>query len=86
MKPKKELESLDLEILNLNSELERVLASLKEMKAKQNKNSAIKEEAIKFIDKTEKLIQLAEAGKLKISPEEKDKLTKALSNIVKIFK
>jgi hypothetical protein len=56
------------------------------MKAKQNKNSAIKEEAIKFIDKTEKLIQLAEAGKLKISPEEKDKLTKALSNIVKIFK
>jgi len=86
MKPKKELESLDLEILNLNSELERVLASLNEMKAKQNKNSAIKEEAIKFIDKTEKLIQLAEAGKLKISPEEKDKLTKALSNIVKIFK
>jgi Asp-tRNA(Asn)/Glu-tRNA(Gln) amidotransferase C subunit len=86
MKPKKKLESLDLEILNLNSELERVMASLQEMKAKQNKNSAIKDEAIKFIDKTEKLIQLAEAGKLKISPEEKDKLTKALSNIVKIFK
>jgi Asp-tRNA(Asn)/Glu-tRNA(Gln) amidotransferase C subunit len=86
MKPKKKLESLDLEISNLNSELERVLASLKEMKAKQNKNSSIKDEAIKFIDKTEKLIQLAEAGKLKISPEEKDKLTKALSNIVKIFK
>jgi|MesohylFT_1024984.scaffolds.fasta_scaffold234701_1 Asp-tRNA(Asn)/Glu-tRNA(Gln) amidotransferase C subunit len=86
MKPKKKLESLDLEISNLNSELERVLASLKEMKAKQIKNSSIKDEAIKFIDKTEKLIQLAEAGKLKISPEEKDKLTKALSNIVKIFK
>jgi len=86
MKPKKKLESLDLEILTLNSELERVMVSLKEMKAKQNKNSAIKEEAIKFIDKTEKLILLAEAGKLKISPEEKDKLKKALSNIVKIFK
>ena len=86
MKSNKKLESLDLEIINLNSELERVMVSLKEMKAKQNKNSAIKEEAIKFIDKTEKLIQLAEAGKLKISPEEKDKLTKALSNIVKIFK
>jgi hypothetical protein len=86
MKPKKKLESLDLEILTLNSELERVMASLKEMRAKQNKNSAIKEEAIKFIDKTEKLIQLAEAGKLKISTEEKDKLSKALSNIVKIFK
>jgi hypothetical protein len=86
MKSNKKLESLDLEIINLNSELERVMASLKEMKTKQNKNSAIKDEAIKFIDKTEKLIQLAEAGKLKISPEEKDKLTKALSNIVKIFK
>ena len=86
MKSNKKLESLDLEIINLNSELDRVMASLKEMKTKQNKNSAIKDEAIKFIDKTEKLIQLAEAGKLKISPEEKDKLTKALSNIVKIFK
>jgi hypothetical protein len=86
MKPKKNLESLDIEILTLNSELERVMISLKEMKAKQNKNTAIKEEALKFIDKTEKLIQLAEAGKLKISPEEKDKLKKALSNIVKIFK
>ena len=86
MKSNKKLESLDLEIINLNSELERVMASLKEMKTKQNKNSAIKDEAIKFIDKTEKLIQLAEAGQLKISPEEKDKLTKALSNIVKIFK
>ncbi len=81
-----ELENINKEILNINSELERVTASLMEARAKESKNKILKEEALLFIDKTEKLISLAEVGKIHISSEQKQKISKTLSHIMKIFR
>jgi len=81
-----ELENINKEIMAINSELERVTASLMEAKAKESKNKILKEEALLFIDKTEKLISLAEVGKINISSEQKQKISKTLSHIMKIFK
>jgi hypothetical protein len=81
-----ELEKINEEILAINSELERVTASLMDARAKESKNKILKEEALMFIDKTEKLISLAEVGKIKISSEQKQKISKTLSHIMKIFR
>ena len=81
-----ELDKINNEISAINSELERVTASLMEAKAKESKNTILKEEALLFIDKTEKLIGLAEVGKIQISIEQKQKISKTLSHIMKIFK
>jgi hypothetical protein len=81
-----ELENINKEILAINSELERVTASLMDARAKESKNKILKEEALMFIDKTEKLISLAEVGKIQISSEQKQKISKTLSHIMKIFR
>jgi hypothetical protein len=81
-----ELEKINEEILAINSELERVTASLMDARAKESKNKILKEEALMFIDKTEKLISLAEVGKIQISSEQKQKISKTLSHIMKIFR
>ncbi len=81
-----ELDKINQEISVINSELEKVTNSLLEAKAKESKYKVLKEEALLFIDKTEKLIGLAEVGKIQISNEQKQKISKTLSHIQKIFK
>lgn len=79
-------QKLNQEILSLNKELERVMGSLEEIRSRQNKNKVIKDDALLFIEKTEKIIQLAEAGKISITDEQKQKISKTLINILTIYK
>ena len=79
-------QKLNQEILSLNKELERVMGSLEEIRSRQNKNKVIKDDALLFIEKTEKIIQLAEAGKISITDEQKKKISKTLINILTIYK
>lgn len=79
-------QKLDQEIISLNKELEIVMGTLEEIRSRQNKNKSIKEDALLFIEKTEKIIQLAESGKISITEEQKEKISKTLMKILTIYK
>ncbi|MCB1140878.1 MAG: hypothetical protein H7A24_07000 [Leptospiraceae bacterium] len=83
---KSKIDSLNEEINQLSIELQTVMESLEEMRKKQSSHSKIKNDALLFIEKSEKVIELAERGEVEISPEQKDKLVKTLLKIQTIFK
>jgi hypothetical protein len=80
-----DLESLNIEINKLTTELGSVFRALEEAKKKEVTNREVKNEALLFIEKTEKVIQLAEEGKIVLQVEQKEKLIKTLIKIQKLF-
>jgi ArsR family metal-binding transcriptional regulator len=79
-------DTTEVEITKMNSELMDVLAELKELKKKEQKNQDAKKEAMVFLEKAEKVISLAEHGKLKITDEQKSKIIQTLLKIRGLFK
>ncbi len=79
-------ETTEAEITKMNSELMDVLAELKELKKKEQKNQEAKKEALVFLQKAEKVISLAEQGKLKITDEQKTTIVQTLLKIRGLFK
>lgn len=86
MTNKAEVQKLNQEIQTLNKEIEKVMQNLDEIKSRMNKNKNLKDDAIIFIEKTEKIIKLVEEGKISITEEQKIKLSKTLLNILTIYK
>ena len=80
------LQNINQEIGYLTSELERVMNSLREVKHREKKYKHLRDEAMVFIEKSEKIISLAEQGKLSLSFDQKEKISKTLSNILTIYK
>lgn len=80
------LNKINQEISSLNKELEKVMNSLDEIRTKYNKNRVLKEDALLFIEKTERIIELAESGRLSITEDQKQKISKTLLNILTIYK
>ncbi|MCB1180192.1 MAG: hypothetical protein KDK36_21620 [Leptospiraceae bacterium] len=79
-------ETVESEIKKMNSQLLDVLGELREMKQKEEKNQQAKKEAMKFLVKAEKVISLAEEGKLKITDAQKKTIVDTLVKIKKLFK
>jgi len=80
-----ELDSIDKEIQNLNQNLQDVLAEISELKKRQQKYSKSKQDALVFIEKAEKVISLAEQGKVQLTKEQKLTIQSALLKIQKLF-
>lgn len=78
--------SQESEITKMNSELLGVLEELKELKKKEQKNQVAKKEALVFLEKAEKVISLAEQGKLQITEEQKRTIVQTLLKIRGLFK
>lgn len=79
------LESVEKEISQLNQDLHNVLNELSDIKKRQEKNNKAKQDALVFMEKAEKVIALAEEGKVQISEEQRRTIYSALIKIQKLF-
>lgn len=79
------LESVEKEITQLNQDLHSVLNELSDLKKRQEKNNKAKQDALVFMEKAEKVIALAEEGKVQLSEEQRRTIYSALIKIQKLF-
>ncbi|MDX1959942.1 MAG: hypothetical protein SFU98_15330 [Leptospiraceae bacterium] len=79
-------EQQDFEMEHLSTELVSVMEELKLLRERHEKNLPAKKEALQFIDKAEKVIILAEQGKVQITEEQKVKIEDTLKKISLLFK
>ena len=79
-------EKLESELVNINNELLKVHSSLHDLQKRQEVNKALREDALQFMEKADKIISQAESGKVKLSEEQITRIRETLKKIQVIFK